>query len=218
MYKERCGPYGPVCISNGYYVISCRKEGLHGKRYHDLIEEDNNGPRPKGWIVHHQDGNKLNNAPDNLKRMPREKHQSYHMAGENHPLYGKSHSNETKLKISKTQKSKYIKKENHPRYGKKHSVESKKKQSEVKIGKYNKRNKSGMLYLSRKGDVLRYCGNGCEYIAHTFKEYFEKANIKDLTLLIFEMDKFLKFQAQFEGEMAVKKYLKEKMLKGGMVV
>lgn len=48
--------------------------------------------------------------------------------GENHPLYGKSHSEETKRKQSEAMRGKYDG-EKHPHYGKKHSEETKIKQS-----------------------------------------------------------------------------------------
>lgn len=49
--------------------------------------------------------------------------------GENHPMYGKNHSEETKQKISEARKERYYG-ENHPMYGKHHSEETKKKMSE----------------------------------------------------------------------------------------
>jgi len=50
--------------------------------------------------------------------------------GENHYLYGKTRSKETKRKMSEAKKGK-----NHPMYGKTHSEEAKRKQSEAKKGK-----------------------------------------------------------------------------------
>ena len=49
--------------------------------------------------------------------------------GENHPMYGKHHSEESKNKISKAAKG-----ENNPMYGKKHSDAAKKKMSEKAKG------------------------------------------------------------------------------------
>ena len=63
-------------------------------------------------------------------------------AGKNHPMYGKHHSEETKLKLSEANKGKHLSEEtklkisevrkgkNHPLYGKHHSDETKKKMSE----------------------------------------------------------------------------------------
>jgi hypothetical protein len=55
--------------------------------------------------------------------------------GENHPLYGKTHSEESKKKISDANKG-----EKNPMYGKKLSEETKKKLSEAMRGKYEGEN------------------------------------------------------------------------------
>ena len=69
--------------------------------------------------------------------------------GENHPMYGKHRSEETKRKISEAQKGKHPSKEtrkkmseaklgeNHPNYGKHCSEEAKKKMSEANSGKHH---------------------------------------------------------------------------------
>ena len=51
-------------------------------------------------------------------------------SGDNHPLFGKTHSNETKKKMSDS-----LKGENNPLFGKTHSNETKKKMSEANKGK-----------------------------------------------------------------------------------
>ena len=65
--------------------------------------------------------------------------------GENHPMYGKHHSEESKQKQSEIMKGKYIG-ENHPFYGKKHSEETKQKISEVIKGKNNPKAKRVAQY------------------------------------------------------------------------
>ena len=70
--------------------------------------------------------------------------------GENHPFYGKKHSEETKIKMSaanthrvgKTHSLETISKmstvkkgENNPMFGRKHSDEARKKMSEIKLGR-----------------------------------------------------------------------------------
>lgn len=52
------------------------------------------------------------------------------LVGENHPMYGKHPTEETKAKISEA-----LKGENHPMYGKHHSEEAKKKMSEKALGR-----------------------------------------------------------------------------------
>ena len=43
-----------------------------------IVWEALNGPLPKGWVVHHRDGNSLNDAPDNLEGLSRREHASVH--------------------------------------------------------------------------------------------------------------------------------------------
>lgn len=61
--------------------------------------------------------------PDIAKKMSEAKR------GENHPFYGKHHSEETKRKISKANTG-----SNHPMYGKKHKEETLEKMRNAKIG------------------------------------------------------------------------------------
>lgn len=41
---------------------------------HRVVYEDNFGPIPPGYHVHHRDGNPLNNSPDNLEALPAREH------------------------------------------------------------------------------------------------------------------------------------------------
>lgn len=45
---------------------------------HHVVDNYFNGEKPKGIHVHHVDHNKLNNSPENLKRMTSSDHHSYH--------------------------------------------------------------------------------------------------------------------------------------------
>lgn len=45
---------------------------------HHVVDDYFNGEKPKGIHVHHVDHNKLNNSPENLVRMSKHDHQSYH--------------------------------------------------------------------------------------------------------------------------------------------
>lgn len=47
---------------------------------HKQIYKQNHGPVPKGYVVHHDDHNRNNNAPDNLKLMTFSKHSAHHRA------------------------------------------------------------------------------------------------------------------------------------------
>ena len=65
---------------------------------------------------------------ESRKKMSKAKKGKY--IGENHPFYGKHHSEETRKKISEA-----IEGKNHPNYGKHHSEETRKKISETEKGK-----------------------------------------------------------------------------------
>lgn len=58
------------------------------------------------------------------------------LAGENHPMFGKHHTADTKQKISKANKGK-LTGETAPFYGKRHTAEAKRKMSESMKGRYS---------------------------------------------------------------------------------
>ncbi len=49
------------------------------RRLHRLIWQKVNGKIPKGFDIHHKDGNKLNNSIENLECIPHREHLSIHM-------------------------------------------------------------------------------------------------------------------------------------------
>lgn len=68
--------------SKGYYSICSHKEGNYSKRLHRLVFEDfYNITLPPEVIIHHDDGDKLNNEIWNLIPMSREEHQILHNTG-----------------------------------------------------------------------------------------------------------------------------------------
>lgn len=86
--------YGRAKINNnGHYQITTSKEDNNGKYLHRLIFEDFYGKIPKGYDVHHDDENPLNNCIINLKLMSHNDHLSHHHKG-------KPRSDETRKKIS----------------------------------------------------------------------------------------------------------------------
>ena len=107
--------YGTANIgSHGYYRITSEKEGNCHKLLHRLIFEDFYGYIPDNFIVHHKDGNKLNNCIMNLELISKNNHASLHHDG-------RIRSEETRLKISKALK------------GNKLSDETKRKLSEYNL-------------------------------------------------------------------------------------
>ncbi len=120
---------------DGYSVINLF---INGKRYptisiHRLLWETWKGRIPKGLETNHKYGIKTDNDLEkdleiithlenirhakkmglNYTKEHREKH-SKRMSGENHPMYGKHRTKETRKKISKSNKGKQAG-ENHPR-------------------------------------------------------------------------------------------------------
>lgn len=61
---------------NGQY----KRIRIEGKEFfvHRLVWEMEHGPIPIGHVVHHRDGNKHNNAIDNLECIPRSQHCAHH--------------------------------------------------------------------------------------------------------------------------------------------
>jgi hypothetical protein len=64
-----------LCKS-GYY---CNTDG---KKLHRRIYEDNFGPIPPGYVIHHRVHDRGNNSPENLEAMPRSEHTRYHQTGQ----------------------------------------------------------------------------------------------------------------------------------------
>ena len=64
--------------------------------------------------------------------LTKSEHNRLHKSGENHPLFSKHHSAETRKKMSESKNG-----ENNPMYGKHRSEETRKKISEANMGKNN---------------------------------------------------------------------------------
>lgn len=111
--------------SEGYYAITSVKEGNCGKLLHRLIYEDEVGPIPDGYHVHHINHNKIDNSIENLQALSLSEHSRLHTTGKNNPMYGKHLTNEHKEKLRKAFTG-----ENNPRYGVKHTEETKQKMRE----------------------------------------------------------------------------------------
>lgn len=129
--------FGNTSLINGRYSVYKTENGKRtGKLLHRLIFEDFyninlNEEFPEGIVIHHEDGNPLNNEIWNLVPMTRAEHNIIHTKGrkasletrqkmsesrqkENHPMYGKKHSKETRKKMKENHKD--FNGKNHPRY------------------------------------------------------------------------------------------------------
>lgn len=105
--------FGTATLNNhGYYRIISGKEGNNGRLLHRLIWEDWYGkPVPKGCQIHHLNEIKTDNRIQNLQCVERSAHMRFHkgnekapllgLFGEEHPRYGKPHSEETRKRLSK---------------------------------------------------------------------------------------------------------------------
>lgn len=90
--------WGTAKQYDGYYVIITNDNGFLNKKLHRLIYEDFWGVKlPKEIIIHHKDGNSLNNCILNLEAMYWGEHTSHHRTG-------KHHTDESRKKISDARK------------------------------------------------------------------------------------------------------------------
>lgn len=107
---------------DGYLCVHLHKNGKgYAKKVHRLVTAAFI-PNPEGKTeVNHIDGNKTNNRVENLEWATHSEnmHHAWEtglcepLTGENHPMYGKHHTEEHKRKLSKNHA--YFKGENHPR-------------------------------------------------------------------------------------------------------
>jgi len=67
--------------NRGYYY---RNVETKLTRQHREVYEDFYGEIPAGFVVHHKDGNKANNDPENLVLMKRGSHSALHNTGREH--------------------------------------------------------------------------------------------------------------------------------------
>lgn len=147
----------------GYQVIGLNYDGKqHFNQVHRLVAEafiPNPYNKPE---VDHINTNRTDNRVENLRWVTKKengnnpltlKHISDVVKGENHPLYGKNHSEESKKKMSFNRKGK-CRGESHYLYGKHLSEEIKKKISKAKIGKPSHRKKKVIQY-TLNGDFIK---------------------------------------------------------------
>lgn len=184
--------YGTAKLDNdGYLRIKTTKQGNHGKLLHRLVFEDyNNCKLDKTDVIHHIDGDKTNNHPNNLICMSRKAHTLLHhygkqcseetkrkisennakywegKTGENHNRFGKHHSEESKNKISESCKGR-----TSPMKGKHHSDEAKQKISESS----SKRNTTGYYRVTKKID--KTCKQGFIYDYQYYNENGKRKHI-----------------------------------------
>lgn len=157
----------------GYYQITSTKEGNKGKLLHRIFwEHFYNFEVPKGYEIHHKNGNKSDNCILNLQLVNQYEHRSAHKRKENHPLYGRKHTLESRKKMSDALKGK-----NHPLYGKSHSLEQKLRMSKS-------RNKTGIFRVSKCR--CKECKNGFTWTYRYYDENGKPKTISSVDLKILE--------------------------------
>lgn len=110
--------WGNVTIKDNHYMVYSQGEPLHRLIWKEFYDCE----IPKGHVIHHKDGNPLNNCILNLQLLSISEHAKLHNTGENHPMYGKHHKPETIQKIKENHAD--TTGENNGMYGKKHKIES----------------------------------------------------------------------------------------------
>lgn len=110
---------------------------------HSVWNEHNpNNPWQKGYVIHHKDGNSLNDSIENLQLITKGKHNGIHHNKNKYNL-GHKHSEESKMKMSLLQKGHIVldktkEKISEKLKGRKPSEEARKKMGIAKNGnKYN---------------------------------------------------------------------------------
>jgi len=78
--KFRRYPESPNWADRMYYVPNGVHRGRGVGRLHQEIWRGANGPIPEGCVVHHKDGDSLNNVLDNLDCISGEEHRAHHAA------------------------------------------------------------------------------------------------------------------------------------------
>ena len=191
--------FGNAIIGNhGYYKINTTSEGNFNKLLHRLIFEDFYQIKlPDNIVIHHEDGNKLNNEMWNLIPMTKEEHTKLHSPKQiaqkvkdkiSKTLKGHSVSEETKTKISKTKK------------GSEYSKQGKRNMSKS-------RNTSGFYCVSTKPAkttqgfswIYQYRHNGKQHAIHSVNllKLKQKVIEKGLDWLIIDEEKAIETCKQY---------------------
>lgn len=152
--------FGIAKVERKYFRISSNDKGNYGQYLHRLIFEDFYDFKvPNGFVVHHKDGNKLNNCILNLQLMRKFDHLSLHHKG-------LKHSDETKMKMSKAKKGKYLGK-NNPHY-----------KDYARVVKMDNRNGVQRYVIKRESKTIKASTNPL-LLSNWFKENYPKETLEN---------------------------------------
>lgn len=149
----------------GHLYSSCDRRAIHV-----INAEYAYGPRKKGYVVHHKDENKHNNAFENLQYLTSTEHKSLHWGvggnpssvnpryGEANPFYGKKHTAESKAKMSAALKGRHCETNDMEAFRKIMSDSAKAKPREKTSQFRHDIDESKILNLWNKGyDLIEIC-------------------------------------------------------------
>jgi hypothetical protein len=103
------------CKRGDYFCIVLWKYGKYkNKQVHTLVFESHSSYKlEQDECVHHINGDKENNIFDNLEKMPKSEHNSFHMKGENNSMFGKIGKNNPNYGNKRSEKERKTMSENH---------------------------------------------------------------------------------------------------------
>ena len=163
--------YGPAKIDNTGYLHLTTNQGKYSRTLHRRIWEDFYGkPVPKDYVIHHINGDKLDNRIQNLQCCTKVNHSKFHSKQRSF-----KHTEEWKKRASKFRSGK-----NNPNYGKKRTREEMKgiisyKIKTSKLSQYDKY--WGLVYLMHRKnagltqrEIISEMGlSSCSYISAKLK-------------------------------------------------
>lgn len=154
--------YGNVGINKaGYHIITSAKEGNLKKRVHRLIWEDWYGkPVPKGYVIHHINGDKTDNRIQNLQCVESGVHTRFHHKGKKCKPFTEEH----KKKLGKSKKGKPLSEE--------HKQKIAESNKGIHLLKYARVVKNGVSNEGKQNYALRYDGKMIKQ--SIFKEKLEE--------------------------------------------
>lgn len=156
---------------NFYIICECAEEELDDKECCYISEFNCMNP---SYGYNFESGGNKNKHPSDVTRQKMSESHIGVQAGINNPAWGVPKSAETKKKISDTQMERFKNKENHPMFGKHHSQDAKNKMSESLKGKYAGSNHPffGQTHSEEERKKISQCRGGKPIFSPELNEEF----------------------------------------------